>query len=165
MLALAAGAPALAKDKPGSGRSAGEEKGAVKLVDKATPTSSAAKEPWIGVRVVISPSEREVIRNYVTERTTPAKPGKKAKGLPPGLAKKLERGGQLPPGWEKKCVVGQIMPPEVYRECEPLPRAVISRLPPPPPGTILVAIDGKVARLIKATHEILDIFDVPLPLP
>ena len=113
MLALAAGAPALAKDKPGSGRSAGEEKGAVKLVDKATPTSSAAKEPWIGVRVVISPSEREVIRNYVTERTTPAKPGKKAKGLPPGLAKKLERGGQLPPGWEKKCVVGQIMPPEV----------------------------------------------------
>lgn len=93
----------------------------------------------------------------------PAKPGKKPKGLPPGLAKKVERGGKLPPSWEKKCIQGEIMPPEVFKACKPLPKEVIVKLPPPPPGTILVAIEGKVARLMKATHEILDVFDLPLP--
>jgi hypothetical protein len=37
---------------------------------------------------------------------------------------------------------------------------VIVQLPPPPPGTVLVAIEGKVARLLLATREILDVFEV-----
>ena len=66
----------------------------------------------------------------------------------------------MPPGWEKKCVPGATMPKEVYEECHRLPKDVVVKLPPPPPGTILVTIDGKVVRLVKATLEILDVFNV-----
>lgn len=118
------------------------------------------KEPIIGVKVVITEQEREVIQNYVKSVSVPAKPGKKAKGLPPGLAKKVARGGELPPGWEKKSVPGTIMPAEVYKVCHPLPKEVVVKLPVPPAGTILVTVDGKVVRLVKATLEILDVFDV-----
>jgi hypothetical protein len=36
----------------------------------------------------------------------------------------------------------------------------VVKLPPPPAGTITVAISGKVVRLAKATREILDVFDL-----
>ena len=119
-----------------------------------------SKEPWLDVNVAISAEERRVISEYTYECRDAAQRGHKHKRLPPGLAKKVARGGKLPPGWQKKCVRGEIMPVEVYEQCHPLPREVAVKLPPPPPGTILVTIDGKVARLVKATLEILDVFDV-----
>jgi hypothetical protein len=88
------------------------------------------------------------------------KHGHQSKGLPPGLAKKAERGRDLPPGWRNKCVRGERMPPHVYAQCQPLPQEIIVKLPPPPPNTIVVTIDGRVARLANATLEILDVFDV-----
>jgi len=115
------------------------------------------------IKVVISSNERDVIHNYVTACLTPAKPGKKAKGLPPGLAKKVARGGSLPPGWQKKFIVGEIIPPDVFKVCVPLPREVRAKLPPQPSGTVLVAIDGKVARVHKDSHKIIDVFEPPLP--
>ncbi len=147
-----AGAGGKGKGK-GAGATASEEKG---------PANSGAKsgDSPADVKVVISSSEREIIRNYVTSRTVAARPGAKPKGLPPGLAKKVARGGELPPGWQKKCVRGEIMPKEIFKLCEPLPGEVIVKLPGPPPGTIMVAIDGKVVRLARATFEILDVFDV-----
>jgi hypothetical protein len=114
----------------------------------------------IDVKVVITPEERLVIQDYVKTISTPTKPGKKARKLPPGLAKKVARGDDLPPGWQKKCVPGAIMPREIYKECHRLPKDVVVKLPPPPPGTILVTVDGKVVRLVKSTLEILDVFDV-----
>ena len=136
----------------------------VKVATPAPPPAqtSAAKisgdnEPWVSVNVRIGDPEREVIRTYVQSQHLHAK---KSKNLPPGLAKKVARGGSLPPGWQKKCVRGEIMPPEVYRQCHPLPHEVLVKLPPPPPGTILVAVHGKIVRLVKASREILDVFDV-----
>jgi hypothetical protein len=41
-----------------------------------------------------------------------------------------------------------------------LPQEVVVKLPAQPPGTILIAIGGKVARLLAATREILDVFEV-----
>ena len=38
----------------------------------------------------------------------------KQKQLPPGLEKKVERGGELPPGWQKKITVGSILDRRVY---------------------------------------------------
>jgi hypothetical protein len=144
-----------ADDKEKSGKSPSE-----KPSSKPGEKVVQAKEPLIGVKVVITAEEREVIQKYVKSVSIQAKPGKKAKGLPPGLAKKVARGGDLPPGWQKKCVPGTIMPAEVYKVCHPLPKEVIVKLPPPPTGTILVTVDGKVVRLAKATLEILDVFDV-----
>jgi len=122
--------------------------------------SEKAKEPWLSVKVDISSDEREIISAYVHSRTGAEGRGHKPKELPPGLAKKVARGGDLPPGWQKKCVRGEIMPLEVYKHCHPLPREVAIKLPPAPPGTILIAVEGKVVRLAKATREILDVFDV-----
>jgi hypothetical protein len=48
--------------------------------------------------------------------------------LPPGLAKKLRRGGSLPPGWQKKI--------------QPVPVVVEQRLAPLPAGCRRGIIDG-----------------------
>ncbi|MBI3851443.1 MAG: hypothetical protein HY298_14380 [Verrucomicrobia bacterium] len=117
-----------------------------------------AQEPWVNVS--ITTQERQVIREYVTAHSDDGKSGKKGKPLPPGLAKKVARGGSLPPGWQNKLVKGEILSPEMYRQCDPLPDEVLVRLPPPPSGTVLVTIQGKVVRLVRATLEILDVFDV-----
>lgn len=109
----------------------------------------------------ITDHERRVIQEYYAGREKRDKDGKQ---LPPGLAKKVARGGKLPPGWEKKMVKGETMPVEVFRQCEPLPKEILVQLPAPPAGTITVTVGGKAARLLEATHEILDVFDV-LPKP
>jgi hypothetical protein len=125
------------------------------------PPGPPRHEPWVDVSITVP--ERQVIQGYVTTYVIAEKhprKGKKPKKLPPGLQKKLDRGGSLPPGWEKKIRKGEVVPVEIYRECHPLPGEVIAKLPPPPPGTILIAIGGKVARLVEATREILDVFEV-----
>jgi len=74
----------------------------------------------------------------------------KEKSLPPGLQKKLERGGELPPGWQKKLVVGEYLEDKVYRS-----------------GRVIgwdggldettIEVEGRVVRVIEATREIIDI--------
>jgi len=122
------------------------------------------------VQVIISQQERQVIREYVVlkrgnghgddDDRGNGKGKKGGKSLPPGQAKKLERGHDLPPGWQNKCVRGQTMPAEIYRHCEPLPQHIAVKLPAPPAGTVIVTIEGKAVRLMQATLEILDVFDV-----
>lgn len=118
------------------------------------------------MNVSITVGERRVIQEYVASCSGEAdhkhhgKKGHKGKSLPPGLAKKAARGESLPPGWQKKVVKGEIMPLEIYRECHPLPDEVVVKLPPPPAGTILVTIEGKIVRLLQATREILDVFEI-----
>jgi hypothetical protein len=66
--------------------------------------------------------------------------------LPPGLEKKLARGGTLPPGWQKK--VG-VFPPEL-----------VGRLGPAPVGYSRV-VSGRVAMLVHdATNVVMDIIDL-----
>ncbi len=82
------------------------------------------------------------------------------KTLPPGLRKKVERGKELPPGWQKKIERGEVIDAQVYAHSRPLPPELRKRLPPPPPGTIVVTVEGKVVRLMEATLTILDVFDL-----
>ena len=104
-------------------------------------------------------SEREIIVTYVKQHGGDSK-GKKGKGLPPGLAKKVARGGKLPPDWEAKIVRGQILAVEVFQQAHPLPRELTVHLPAPPVGTITIAIEGRLVRLLEATREILDVFEI-----
>jgi hypothetical protein len=125
------------------------------------PKAGPAKEPLVAVKVSITPDERKVIQGYMSQ-PAPAQPMvKHGKPLPKGLAK---RGKPLPPGWQKKCVPGKIMAPAVFEVAQPLPPALVVKLPPPPPGVITVTVEGKVVRLLQATHEILDVFDVHVRL-
>ena len=104
-------------------------------------------------------SEREIIVTYVKQHGGDSK-GKKGKNLPPGLAKKVARGGKLPPGWEAKVVRGQILSVEIFEQAHPLPRELTVHLPVPPVGTITIAIEGRLVRLLEATREILDVFEI-----
>ena len=153
--ALVSTGPLPAKDKAKASKS----KGGKAVVSAPAPKAGvvvnarAPKAPSATVSVTFGASERDIIRGYVATCD-------KGKGLPPGLAKKVARGGTLPPGWEKKCVRGQIMAPDIFALCHPLPPEITIKLPPPPHGCLMVAVHGKVFRLARATHEILDVFDV-----
>jgi hypothetical protein len=168
-LVCLAASPAFAKEKPGKGAGRNKEEINTPTGTVVGGTSGAAsepkgstKEPWVWADVRITDDERHVIKGYVEDYPGQGKPGKKSKQLPPGLAKKVARGEQLPPGWQKKCVAGQVMPVEVYEKTHPLPPELAVKLPPPRPGTITVTVGGKVVRLLQATREILDVFDVHL---
>jgi hypothetical protein len=151
--------PAMAKDKKDKhGEKAGKHgKESVEKGSKESQAQSVAK-------VTISPSERESIQKFLsvnvksTTYTTPVVHSPRS--LPPGLAKKAAQGKPLPPGWQKKMQVGQVIPVDVYDQCEPLPPDLIVKLPPQPKGILTVTIEGKVVRLLEATREILDVFDV-----
>ena len=60
--------------------------------------ASTATKPVSDVQIVVrsvswSPRDIEVIRTHYSQPST---------SLPPGLQKKVARGGQLPPGWQKR---------------------------------------------------------------
>lgn len=85
------------------------------------------------------------------------KNNKKAKSLPPGLQKKLQRGGQLPPGWEKKLRRGAILDQIVYQQAIPIAIKEYKVFGGVIEGTVVVRVDNRILRLARATHEIIDI--------
>ncbi len=149
--------PVLAKDKPPKGG-----RGHKTEARNAEENRSEKTQPRTGKDGGFSAKEVEIIQGYV-ERYG-ALPGKQERRLPPGLARKVARGGKLPPGWEKKCMPGETLPPEVYQECRPLPPELVVKLPSPPDLTVTVAVEGKIVRLLEATREILDVFDIHVRL-
>jgi len=104
----------------------------------------AAHADELGVGVVFSDGEIETIRAYYHRDDALSHYGKskkKQKGLPPGIAKNLQRGKALPPGitkWQ-------------------LPPALVAALPPAPRGHERVIIDGRVVLVEIATQVIRDV--------
>jgi hypothetical protein len=129
-------------------------------------------QPWL--KIGFTPKERNIIKQYFDELITKGEkkskienkslPGNKSKtkkkSLPPGLAKKLARGGTLPPGWQMKVARGEVMDYEVYSQGQLLPEEILKKLPLGPDGTVLLKIGGKVVRLLEATRTIVDLFDL-----
>ena len=70
--------------------------------------------------------------------------------LPPGLQKKVARGGELPPGWQKKLEVGKPLDKEVYKHKEVV-------IPLDDKGLVTVKVEGKLIRLIEATREVVEV--------
>lgn len=129
------------------------------------PTQGPARteDPATG-RSRFTPEEMVTIRTYFRSGPVPAPaeppPGKNMKTVPPGLQKKVERGGELPPGWQKKLARGEVLDARVYAQSRPLPSELLKRLPPQPGGTVVITVEGKVVRLVEATLTILDVFDL-----
>src|SRR5260370_36293374 len=103
LLSMIAAWPVAAKDK-NKNRESREEDSPAKASgqdDQGAPAGRASeaqraragKEPWVKIEASISVREREIIQDYVSTYSTTAKHGRKGKGLPPGLAKKVARGG------------------------------------------------------------------------
>jgi len=80
----------------------------------------------------------------------------KQKSLPPGLQKKLDRGGSLPPGWEKKLVRGEVLEEPIYQQSEVV-------IPVDSSGNITVRLDDRLVKVIEATREIIDIVEILNP--
>jgi len=128
-------------------------------VDNQTSFQSNV-QPWF--EIGITPKEKNIIKQYFEGLITKGEKKSKIKNksLPPGLAKKLERGGTLPPGWQKKVARGEVMDYEVYSQSLPLPEEILKKLPSGPDGTVLRKVGKKIVRLIEATRTIVDQFDL-----
>jgi hypothetical protein len=102
----------------------------------------------LGVQVGFSDGEISTIRAYYSDRVPSsgsknAKGHKGGKGLPPGIAKNLQRGKPLPPGIAKQV----------------LPSGLIALLPPPPKGFERIELAGKVLLVEIATQVIHDVLE------
>jgi len=125
----------------------------------ASPAASAPEQPWL--QIDISPLEKEIMQQHLADiRAVQSKKPRSDKAVPPGLTKKAARKEKLPPGWQKTIARGAVLPRTVYAQAQPLPEVVIRKLPPPPAGTLLVLLDGKVLRLLEATRTIVDVFEL-----
>jgi len=114
---------------------AGQGKGKGK--DKHGQESAATSSPAVVVDVRFGSSDIRIISNYY---------GSRQQQLPPGLQKKVQRGGTLPPGWQKKV---QAFPEDLERQ---LPRV---------PAGCRRVVSGPVAMLIQdATNVVLDIIEL-----
>ena len=104
------------------------------------PTESLAA---FGVDIVFSKGEISIIEAWYREQgsTKQHGGGKKHKGLPPGIAKNLDRGKPLPPGIAK----------------QQLPSGLQNALPTPPHGYERIIVDGKILLVEIATQVIHDI--------
>lgn len=84
----------------------------------------------------------------------------KQKSLPPGLQKKLDRGGELPPGWQKKLERGQVLDAELERQAKPVSRTIFERLPKSIEETEDLQVEDRVVRVFKDSRRIRDIFNL-----
>jgi len=96
-----------------------------------------------------SDRERDALRRHLSNRDY--------QSLPPGLQKKVARGGQLPPGWQKKLQVGRTLPDDLYYPGQRLPvYDGIRRID----GVTDVIIDNEAVRIMDATQTIIDVFGI-----
>jgi hypothetical protein len=138
---------------------AAEQRGWWEFWDSAAQQSGVADQ-------LFSAEEQSLIRAYFGEHGYEPGSGyegngrdkaKKKKKLPPGLKKKLERGGELPPGWQKKLARGEVLDDELYAASLPLPQDLLERLGNGAAGTEMRRIEDEVVRVIEATGVIVDV--------
>lgn len=125
VLGAAAGAVDAAQGR-GKAQSAGKSDRAV-----------TAPAPGGSVSIVFSPRDITLIRTHYEQRY---------RNLPPGLQKKLARGGSLPPGWQKKM--------------EPFPASLERELIVLGSGHKYGVYDGHAVIYHPLTHAILDIISL-----
>lgn len=144
------------------------------------PEQHAPTVADVATNVLFGEVERQVLADYLGSRDDryarehsqddvyrhDGKTGKKhkQKSLPPGLRKKLERGGELPPGWQQKVARGEVLEEDIYlNHSRSLPEEIIRRLPSSPDGTSIRQIDDRIVRVMDATRTVLDVFYLANP--
>ncbi len=116
----------------------------------AAPMPVPAAAATVDIDVVFSVVEKRIIKDFFggggavkTKRNKGKGKSGRSGGLPPGLAKHLERRGTLPPGLAKR----------------DLPPGLASRLPPARPGLGRFVVGNDVVLIETATGIILDILE------
>ena len=99
-----------------------------------TARTDVGRESKVGLHVLFSAADVKIIREHYAARY---------RNLPPGLHKKVARGGQLPPGWQKKY--------------EPFPAALEQRLPRLSPEYHRGIVDGHAVIYNSKTSVVIDV--------
>jgi hypothetical protein len=110
----------------------------------ATLAPAAAPVVTAGVRITLSADQAASVRAYLGTTSSAPQNGRgrgRNGGLPPGIAKNLERGKPLPPGIAKSY----------------LPAHVVAGLPRLPSGLDYVVVAGKLLLVEAATAAIHDV--------
>ncbi|WP_297188214.1 hypothetical protein [uncultured Porticoccus sp.] len=129
-------------------------------VSYSDTSESVGLAAGIMANALFSETEKRVFGEYLRRDYSgdDHKGSGKQKSLPPGLRKKLERGGELPPGWQKKVARGEVLDRELYLMSRDLPEDLLGRLPRSLDGTSLRQIDDRIFRVMDATNTVLDVF-------
>jgi hypothetical protein len=106
--------------------------------------------------------ETEAIRQWYQDRDQRPSPGLAdgRRDLPPGLQRRMERGGDLPPGWARKVERGEVLDREQVRHGRTIDDELRRRLPRQPDGTVLLETEDQVIRVLEATGEVLDVLGI-----
>ena len=124
LLIPATGSAEAQKDKHKGGKHAAHD----------TTRTDVVRESGASLHVSFSTSDVRIIREHYAARY---------RNLPPGLRKKVARGGQLPPGWQKKY--------------EPFPSALEQRLPRLSPEYHRGVVDGHAVIYNAKTSVVIDV--------
>ena len=133
---------------------------AMPLVSYSDTSESGGPAAGLLANALFNETEKRVFGDYPRRDYSgdEDKGSGKQKSLPPGLRKKLERGGELPSGWQKKVARGEVIDRELYLMSRDLPEDLLGRLPRSLDGTSLRQIDDRIFRVIDATNTVLDVF-------
>ncbi|NVK43969.1 MAG: hypothetical protein HWE39_22230 [Oceanospirillaceae bacterium] len=131
--------------------------------DKALDGKS--EDVTIGLLPALPKRDRDMIRDYIRIEGVPGYdryPGQsgKQKDLPPGLQKKVERGGSLPPGWRDKVIRGEVLPGDLRRYAYPLPASFYDRMGYDRAGVEMLVLGDRVVRLAEGRGTVLDVIDI-----
>lgn len=124
LAAVLFGGVVVSAEQPGRAKKNKKHAAAVERDDRAD----------VSIHVAFGKRDIEVIRAHY---------GPRYRKLPPGLAKKVARGGSLPPGWQKKW--------------EPFPIALERGLPPLPSGYQRGVIDGHAVIYSATSGMVIDV--------
>jgi hypothetical protein len=117
----------VAEGTQGNGKKKGQ-------AEPAKYDKSGKPESHVSLHLVFGRADVVILRDYY---------GPRYRDLPPGLQKKVARGGELPPGWRKKF--------------ETFPAEVDRRLAPLPAGYGRGVIDGHAVIYNSKTNVIVDV--------
>lgn len=137
-----------------------KSKGKDKSVEKGQVAKSDKGKGKADHKRYFSPHEHDVIREYYAGHSNSGHKGGKVKDLPPGLQKKLERGGELPPGWQRKLERGDVVDHEVRAASHPIPEQLADRLPYDAATEEIIRVQDKVIRMSKGEGTIIDVIDI-----
>ncbi|HSG04670.1 MAG TPA: hypothetical protein VLA39_13200 [Marinobacterium sp.] len=112
----------------------------------------------------LSESEQDELAQLVLEKeygfSKNTLPPGTSRELPPGLKKKLERGGTLPPGWQKKLQRGEKIDPEVYSQAERIPDELLRRVTGRDDAVELLRVGDRILRVMEGRGTVLDVIDL-----
>lgn len=131
-----------------------EERAREQAKQEATDAREAAQAE-AERRREFSDEERDILEAW---QRGEARGGQGGRKLPPGLQKKVDRGGELPPGWKRKIEIGAVLDDEIEAKAETLPEEILRRLPEVAnQDTEIMRIGDEIVRVMEDSREIVDI--------